>query len=574
MSTSSFINYPRAFGLYEPGVTVSADGRYLAYASFTEGSRHASVMLVDSVTGAQRAVVAGSENYAPALAANGSALAFTTVAADRGTPDRIAVADVSSGGIRFASTSASGEAGNGNSHFAAISADGRYVAFESAASNLVAGDTNGVEDVFVKDMLTGGVRRVSLGAGGAQLAGAAGDASISADGGVVLFRTLVDAASGAVTDTFHLYARNLASGALTLVAADSSGGAALSSDGRYAVFSADSAGREVFRKDLVSGALELVSANVGTLHGAGWNADPSVSSDGRYVSFGYETRDAAVASSPVINEIFVRDMLTGSLTQVSHGAEPGEGSFHARLNADGSQLAFVRYAGTLGESYDVSWDVVMAKIMLDSGGAARATTGNDLFASSAGDDVWNGGAGLDVAAYRGAMAEYDIRAGATVMVSDHAAGRDGADTLQGVERLRFADGMLALDTGVDGIAGQAYRIYQAAFNRTPDRDGVGFWISAMDHGQALPSVAAGFVQSAEFKALYGAAPSSASVVEKLYLNVLHRPGEAAGVAYWTGVLEHGGASVPQVLAGFSESAENVAALVGVLANGFAYTSYG
>ncbi|MBC7456324.1 MAG: PD40 domain-containing protein [Massilia sp.] len=513
MSASSFNNYQRAFGLYEPGVTLSADGRYLAYASFAEGSRHASVMVVDAATGALRVVGAGSENYAPALSATGSALAFTAAAADRSAPDRIAVADLATGRISFASSSASGEAGNGHSHFAAISADGRYVAFESAASNLVAGDTNGAEDVFVKDMISGAVRRLSVGAGGAQLPGDAGGACISADGGVVLFRTLADAASGAMTDSFHLYARNLASGAIALVAADSSGRAALSADGRYVVFSAGSPGREVFRKDLSSGALELVSASVGSMQGAGWNADPSVSNDGRYVSFGYETRDAALAGSPVINEIFVRDMLTGSLAQVSHGAEPGEGSFHPRLSDDGSQLAFVRYAGTLGPNYDVSWDVMTANIVTDSGVSARGTAGNDLFASSPNDDAWNGGAGLDVAAYRGRMAEYGIRAGAAVQVSDHVAGRDGVDTLQGVERLRFADAMLALDTGVDDIAGQAYRIYQAAFNRVPDKGGVGFWISAMDRGQTLQSVAAGFVQSGEFKALYGAAPSSASVVE-------------------------------------------------------------
>ena len=74
--------------------------------------------------------------------------------------------------------------------------------------------------------------------------------------------------------------------------------------------------------------------------------------------------------------------------------------------------------------------------------------------------------------------------------------------------------------------------------------------------------------------MYGAAPSNASVVEKLYLNVLHRPGEAGGVAYWNAVLDGGKVSVSQVLAAFSESPENVAALVGVLADGFAYLPFG
>ena len=134
--------------------------------------------------------------------------------------------------------------------------------------------------------------------------------------------------------------------------------------------------------------------------------------------------------------------------------------------------------------------------------------------------------------------------------------------------------MRALDTGVDGIAGQAYRIYQAAFNRVPDQAGVGFWIAGMDHGQSLQSVAALFVGSAELTSLYRAAPSHASVLEKLYLNVLHRAGEPGGVAYWNGILDGGLVSVSQLLAAFSESPENVAALVGVLADGFAYAPFG
>lgn len=569
MSAPTLTYYPRAYGLYAPGVSLSADARYLAYTSYTAGSRQGSMMLVDTVSGTTRIVMAGQENYAGVLAANGGALAFTTAPLDRSTPQRIAVADLASGSISFASSSASGEAGNGASHFASISAEGRYVAFESVASNLVAGDTNNAADVFVKDMLTGAVRRVSLSAAGAQLQGDASGAVISANGNVVLFRSVIELATGAQTDAYHLYAHNLATGAVTEVAPDSAGRASLSADGRYVVFTAASnAGLEVLRRDLSNGAVEQVSA------GAGWNADPSVSADGRYVSFGYETRDAGVPGSPVINEIFVRDMLTGALTQVSHGADPGQGSFHPVLGADGGQLAFVRYAGTLGENHDVSWDIVTTRLAVDSSASARGTAGNDLFTSTPGNDAFNGGAGLDLVAYRGNLAQYAIRAGATASVSDVASARDGVDSLSGIERLHFADAMVALDTGTDGIAGQAYRIYQAAFNRTPDMAGVGFWIAGMDRGQSLQSVAALFVQSAEFTGMYGAAPSNASVVEKLYLNVLHRPGEAAGVAYWNAVLDGGNVSVSQVLAAFSESPENVAGLVGVLTNGFAYTAFG
>ena len=96
----------------------------------------------------------------------------------------------------------------------------------------------------------------------------------------------------------------------------------------------------------------------------------------------------------------------------------------------------------------------------------------------------------------------------------------------------------------------------------------------MDNGQSLQAVAQGFVQSAEFVALYGSAPTNAQVVDKLYLNVLHRAGEAGGVAYWNSVLDNGHANVAAVLASFSESAENIAALIGVLDDGVAYLPFG
>lgn len=505
------------------------------------------------------------------LAGSGSAIAFATASADG--LQRIAVADLAGASISLSFSAADGAAANGDSRFAAISADGRVVAFESAASNLVAGDTNGADDVFVKDMSSGALRRVSLGAGGVQRDAGAGSAQISADGNVVLFRTFGDLA---------LYASNLATGALTLVAADSVGQAALSADGRYVVYSSltgvgnDNVGHvDVFRTDLLSGAVQQVST------GAGWSSDPSISADGRYVSFGYDAGDlvGGVAAGP--SKIYTRDMLTGGICQVSQGLEAGQGAFHSALSADGAHVAYVSYAGLEGPEYDVSWNVTLARlaaallaasVMTSTSGSA----GNDVFMSSGANENWSAGSGLDIAVFHGRLAGYALSVGAAgVSVSDSVAGRDGSDLLNGTERLRFADSMVALDTvGADGVAGQAYRIYQAAFNRAPDQAGLGYWIAAMDKGHPLQAIAQGFVQSAEFVALYGATPTNAQVVDKLYLNVLHRAGEAGGVAYWNSILERGHANVAEVLASFSDSAENIAALVGVLDDGVAYLPFG
>ncbi|PYD07078.1 protease, partial [Pseudomonas savastanoi pv. glycinea] len=126
--------------------------------------------------------------------------------------------------------------------------------------------------------------------------------------------------------------------------------------------------------------------------------------------------------------------------------------------------------------------------------------------------------------------------------------------MSGVERLHFTDGALALDIG--GAAGQAYRVYRAAFDRTPDLGGVGFWISRLDAGATLDDIAAGFVASGEFAALYGSAPSNEEIVLRLYRNVLDREPDQGGYAFWVDVLDSGRAGLNTVLAQFSESAEN------------------
>ena len=102
-------------------------------------------------------------------------------------------------------------------------------------------------------------------------------------------------------------------------------------------------------------------------------------------------------------------------------------------------------------------------------------------------------------------------AGATTTVTKVKQG--GRDQLTGVERIQFTDGILAFDAS--GDLGQAYRLYQAAFNRTPDQDGgLGYWISVMDSGAYFSSVAQSFVDSAEFRAIYGTKPSNRTTANR------------------------------------------------------------
>ncbi len=197
-------------------------------------------------------------------------------------------------------------------------------------------------------------------------------------------------------------------------------------------------------------------------------------------------------------------------------------------------------------------------------------TGNDLLRGGGGDDRLDGGAGRDTAAYDGARAGYTVaRTGAGLLVTDKA-GLEGSDSLSGIERLLFADGALAFD--VDGVAGKAYQLYAAAFDRVPDLDGLGFWLGVMDRGMSLADVAAEFTKSDEFTKMYGATRSAEDFLTRVYQHVLHRAPDPAGYDYWLQVMKNG-ATEGQVLAAVSEDFENHNLLIGQMQDGIAYHPY-
>ena len=127
--------------------------------------------------------------------------------------------------------------------------------------------------------------------------------------------------------------------------------------------------------------------------------------------------------------------------------------------------------------------------------------------------------------------------------------------------------LMAFD--MNGNMGQVYRLYQAAFDRTPDTGGVGDWTQGMNNGMTLNQVATGFINSPEFKALYGNNPSNADFVTLLYDNVLHRAPDTGGFNNWVNALNQG-VSREDVLIGFSESLENQLSLVGIVQTGIEF----
>jgi hypothetical protein len=194
-----------------------------------------------------------------------------------------------------------------------------------------------------------------------------------------------------------------------------------------------------------------------------------------------------------------------------------------------------------------------------------------------------GGDGVDTFVVTGALKGYTLSFG----TSTHAAsgrplsyanlgqsGKANPDYLQNVERLKFTDTMLALDIGKDQTAGSGYMLYKAAFNRTPDVGGLGYWINQMDKGMSYGDVAKNFVTSSEFQTAFGGSnPTVNTLVTKLYNNVLARTPDAGGLAFWQNKLSNEGWSTADVLGFFSTSGENVTNVTPLIANGIAYQQF-
>jgi hypothetical protein len=191
------------------------------------------------------------------------------------------------------------------------------------------------------------------------------------------------------------------------------------------------------------------------------------------------------------------------------------------------------------------------------------TSANEKMPSGIASDTIDGGPGFDTVIYNCNKDAFTITKTTSGWTVSSLA--EGIDTLANVERIQFGNETLALD--ISGVAGQAYRIYQAAFNRVPDNGGLKYWISQMDVGMNQLEVAARFVDSAEFRGLYGTTPTNAEFLTRLYSNVLHRTPDQGGYDWWLGELDAGRYNKVTALAGFSESPENQAGVLNAIING-------
>lgn len=380
---------------------ISADGRYVVFSSASAGlvpgdtNKRQDAFLRDrrtdrttrvSVSSSGRQGKAARDPFggsaAEGISAGGRYVVFRSdaanlVAGDTNRAQDIFVRDRKTSRTTRVSVSSSGRQANGRSDFAVISPNGRYVAFSSKASNLVPGDTNRVADVFIRDRIKRTTERVSVGGRGKQANRESEQSAINPDGRYVAFQSnasnLVPGDTNALSDVF---VHDRKSGRTTRISVNSRGkqGAgdptrngsnapSISADGRYIAFHSAASNLvrgdtnrtfDIFVHDRVTGKTQRVSisSSGGQANGENIGA-PRISANGRYVAYASLASNLVPGDVNDITDAFVRDRRTGRTILVSLSSSGGQGSDASWPNgvpafsAGNRYLAFSSWAGNL-----------------------------------------------------------------------------------------------------------------------------------------------------------------------------------------------------------------------------------
>ena len=307
------------------------------------------------------------------LSADGQHVAFWSNATNLVPNDTNATADVFvrdlvNGVTTLASVSSSGVLPNDYSRPIWITGDGRYVGFYSYATNLVPNDSNGKSDAFVHDMLTGLTTRVSVSSSGAEADADCTGCGVSDDGRYALFYSAAsNLVAGDTNGTYDVFLRDLVAGTTTRISVDSAGaqgngnssGYLLAPDAHYAYFSSSStnlvagdtnAVDDQFVRDLFSGTTTRCSLDsLGQQPDLGAGAE-AFTADGRYVVMISAASNLVPGDTNGVLDVFVHDRTTAETVRVSvanSGAQGNSHSFNSSISADGRLIAFSSSASNL-----------------------------------------------------------------------------------------------------------------------------------------------------------------------------------------------------------------------------------
>jgi Tol biopolymer transport system component len=361
--------------------SISADGSYVALVSaasdMVAGDSNGAddIFVYDELGGATgRVSVASSGAQAngassqPAISADGRYVAFYSAASNLVSGDTNAVGDIFvhdrlAAATTRVSVDSAGAQANGASSQPAISANGRYVAFRSAASNLVSGDTNTRSDIFVYDRTTAATKRISVDSAGTQTNGSSHEPSLSSDGSVVAFHStasnLVSGDTNGVVDVFVRSGTTTTRVSLTSAGAQASGlstSPSISANGSRVAFESTAAlasgdknsGSDIYVRDRSANTTTWAThwaATTGWVKG-GTSSSPSISADGRYVAMALDS-DVQIDDLNGVRDVYEYDLATGAWAHISrddvHGAG-NQASDSPSLSADGTYTAFASLA--------------------------------------------------------------------------------------------------------------------------------------------------------------------------------------------------------------------------------------
>lgn len=372
--------------------SISADGRYVAFASpannlvsgdtgvyFDVFVHNRQTHQTTRVSVASNGSLGNQNSTQPSISADGRYVAFNSFASnllpnDTNSTADIFVHDQVSGQTTLVSVASNGTQGNGVSARPSISADGRYIAFDSTAYTLVSGDTNFTSDVFVHDRQTGQTTRVSVASDGSQGNGLSGKPSISSDGRYVAFTSLSSNLVANDTNGYaDIFVHDRQTGQTTRVSVASNGSqtnasftewASISGDGTFVAFESlasnlvpnDSGNLDVFvHNRLTSQTIRVSVASDGT-PGNNKSELPFISADGRYVAFYSDASNLVSGDTNNRGDMFVYDRLNHQTTRVSIASDgsqaigdssAGGSSLPVSISANGRYVAFISLASNL-----------------------------------------------------------------------------------------------------------------------------------------------------------------------------------------------------------------------------------